>query len=71
LARGASLENALAIGPNGYVNSPRFADEMVRHKILDLVGDLALLGRRINAEFRCEKSGHALNYEIGKKLYMI
>jgi len=68
LARGASEENALAIGPGGYINSPRFADEMVRHKILDLVGDLALLGRRINAEFRCEMSGHALNFEIGKKL---
>jgi UDP-3-O-acyl N-acetylglucosamine deacetylase len=68
LAQGASLENALAIGPHGYVNVPRFADELVRHKILDLIGDLALAGKKIEAEFRCEKSGHALNVALARKM---
>ncbi|MCX5725967.1 MAG: UDP-3-O-acyl-N-acetylglucosamine deacetylase, partial [Candidatus Saganbacteria bacterium] len=49
LARGASLENALGVSKEGYVNKPRFSDEAVRHKILDLIGDLALFGRPLQA----------------------
>lgn len=68
LALGASLKNALAIGDSGYVNAARFPDEPVRHKVLDLVGDLALLGRPINGFFKCAKSGHKLNAALAKKL---
>jgi UDP-3-O-acyl N-acetylglucosamine deacetylase len=68
LARGASLENALVLGKDGYINTPRFPDEMVRHKILDLLGDLALLGRPLRAEVRAVKSGHTLNAELVRSL---
>jgi UDP-3-O-[3-hydroxymyristoyl] N-acetylglucosamine deacetylase len=68
LARGASLENALVLGKEGYVNPPRFPDEMVRHKILDLVGDLSLLGKRLKAEIKAVKSGHKLNLELARRI---
>ena len=68
LALGASIENALVVGPNGYLNTPRYPDEPVRHKILDLIGDLALLGRPIKGEISAVKSGHKLNSELVKKL---
>lgn len=68
LARGASLENALVLGKGGYVNTPRFPDEMVRHKILDLVGDLSLLGRTLKAEIKAVKSGHKLNLELARRI---
>ena len=48
LIRGASPENAIILGANGPENGPlRFPDEYVRHKVLDLIGDLALAGRRL------------------------
>jgi len=48
LIRGAGPENAIILGKNGPENGPlRYADEYVRHKVLDLIGDLALAGRRI------------------------
>jgi UDP-3-O-acyl N-acetylglucosamine deacetylase len=68
LARGASFENALVLGRDGYINTPRFPDEIVRHKILDLVGDLSLLGRPLLAEIRAVKSGHKLNIELVRRL---
>ena len=68
LARGASLDNALAIGPEGYVNPPRFPDEPVRHKILDLIGDLSLVGRPLQGELIAVKSGHKLNVELARRL---
>src|SRR5690242_2061551 len=49
LARGGSLDNAIVLGNSGALNGLRFNDEFVRHKILDLLGDLALLGRPIGA----------------------
>src|SRR5215469_5477174 len=49
LALGASLENTLAIGGSGFLNPPRFANEPARHKVLDLLGDLALLGADLAA----------------------
>jgi UDP-3-O-acyl N-acetylglucosamine deacetylase len=64
LGRGASFENALILGKDGYLNKPRFPDEMVRHKILDLLGDLALLGQPLEAEIRAVKSGHKLNIKL-------
>ena len=68
LALGANLENALAIGEKGYINQPRFENEPVRHKILDLIGDLMLSGYHIKGHFMAERSGHKLNIELAKKL---
>ncbi len=68
LALGASLENALVLNQNGYVNRPRFPDEVVRHKILDLIGDLALLGSPLKAEIRAVRSGHKLNSELVRRI---
>ncbi|MFA6548726.1 MAG: UDP-3-O-acyl-N-acetylglucosamine deacetylase [Candidatus Margulisiibacteriota bacterium] len=68
LALGASLENALVIGQDGYLNAPRFPDEVVRHKILDLLGDLALLGRPLKASITAVKSGHQLNIALVRRL---
>lgn len=67
-AKGASLENALAIGENGYINQPRFKDEPVRHKILDVIGDLALLGRPLNAKIKGYKSSHRMNHELVRRI---
>ncbi|MEA3493240.1 MAG: UDP-3-O-acyl-N-acetylglucosamine deacetylase [Candidatus Margulisiibacteriota bacterium] len=64
LALGANMENALVLGKDGYVNTPRFPDEPVRHKILDLIGDLSLLGHPIEAEFNAVRSGHKLNTDL-------
>ncbi|MBN3033101.1 MAG: UDP-3-O-[3-hydroxymyristoyl] N-acetylglucosamine deacetylase [Candidatus Saganbacteria bacterium] len=68
LALGASLGNALVLGKDGYVNEPRFPDEPVRHKLLDLIGDLALLGRPLCAALKAERSGHKLNTELVRRL---
>jgi UDP-3-O-[3-hydroxymyristoyl] N-acetylglucosamine deacetylase len=68
LARGASLDNALVLTQDGYLNQPRWPDELVRHKILDLLGDLMLLGRPLQAEIRAVKSGHKLNTELVRRI---
>lgn len=68
LALGASLENALAITADGYVNKPRFRNEVVRHKVLDVIGDLALVGRPILAHITAERSGHRLNSLLASAL---
>jgi UDP-3-O-[3-hydroxymyristoyl] N-acetylglucosamine deacetylase len=61
LALGGSLDNAIVIGDTGVLNSSlRFEDEFVRHKILDLVGDFALLGHPIVAHAVVHRGGHAL-----------
>jgi UDP-3-O-[3-hydroxymyristoyl] N-acetylglucosamine deacetylase len=64
LARGASLENAIGVGKRGVLNGLRFRDEFVRHKVLDLIGDLALLGRPIVGHVIARNAGHALNHEL-------
>ncbi len=64
LARGGSLDNAVVVGNRGPLNGLRYRDEFVRHKILDLVGDLALLGRPILAHVVARNAGHALNLEL-------
>jgi len=63
LARGGSLDNAVVIGPEGVLNPEglRFGDEPVRHKVLDLVGDFALLGRPLWARVVAHRSGHTLH----------
>lgn len=64
LAWGGSEENAFAIGPEGYVGELRFPDEVVRHKALDLVGDLALCGRRLEACVFAVRPSHAANVAL-------
>lgn len=66
LARGASLENTVAVDGAHVVNPEglRWPDEFVRHKILDVVGDLALLGARIQGRFVGDQCGHALNARL-------
>jgi UDP-3-O-[3-hydroxymyristoyl] N-acetylglucosamine deacetylase len=70
LIQGGGLENALVIRDNRIMNpeGARFADEMVRHKILDLIGDLALLGEKVNAHIIAIRSGHYSNIEFAKIL---
>lgn len=63
LARGGSLENAIALTKDGFLNPEplRFDDEFVRHKILDIIGDLALAGMPILGHVRASRSGHGLH----------
>ena len=69
LIRGASPENAIVLGPRGPENGPlRFADEYVRHKVLDLIGDLALAGRRIEGLVVAERAGHAMHTALVSRL---
>jgi len=68
LALGASLENTLVIGASGYLNAPRFPNEAARHKILDLVGDLALLGRDIHGYVIAVRAGHRLHVALARGL---
>jgi UDP-3-O-[3-hydroxymyristoyl] N-acetylglucosamine deacetylase len=64
LALGGSLDNAIVVGKRGTLNGLRYRDEFVRHKVLDLVGDLALLGRPIHGHVIARNAGHALNFEL-------
>jgi UDP-3-O-[3-hydroxymyristoyl] N-acetylglucosamine deacetylase len=69
LALGGSLDNAIVIGDTGVLNSSlRYEDEFVRHKILDLIGDLALVGRPIVAHAVVHRGGHALHTELAAAL---
>jgi len=68
--KGANYDNTLVIDSNGDVvnNKLRFEDEFVRHKILDLVGDLMLTGFNINAHIVAMRSGHRMNIKMGERL---
>jgi UDP-3-O-[3-hydroxymyristoyl] N-acetylglucosamine deacetylase len=70
LARGGSLDNAIVLTPDGMLNETplRFDDEFVRHKILDIIGDLALLGMPIQGKVTAEKSGHSVHAQLMSKL---
>jgi UDP-3-O-[3-hydroxymyristoyl] N-acetylglucosamine deacetylase len=69
LIKGGSLDNALVCGPEGWVNPPlRFANEPARHKILDLVGDLSLLGTFPKAHFLAYKASHNLHIQLAEKI---
>ncbi len=63
LIKGGSLDNSIVIGPNGIHNKEplRFQDEFVRHKILDIIGDISLAGRQIKAKIVAQKPGHERN----------
>jgi hypothetical protein len=69
LAKGGSLENALLIDQNGYYNSARFADEPLRHKVLDALGDLMLCGAcPVGFHLTLIKAGHTLHRELARLL---
>jgi UDP-3-O-[3-hydroxymyristoyl] N-acetylglucosamine deacetylase len=69
LIRGASRENALVLTRDGLTNPPlRFEDEFVRHKILDLIGDLALTGRQILGNVVVDRAGHAMHTALVSRL---
>lgn len=66
LALGGSLDNAIVLDEKTSLNSLRSPDEFVRHKILDLVGDLSLVGQPLKAHIIGAKSGHSLNTRLAK-----
>jgi UDP-3-O-[3-hydroxymyristoyl] N-acetylglucosamine deacetylase len=70
LALGGTLENAIVINKNGVDNPDglRFEDEFVRHKILDIIGDLKVINRPIKGHIIAVKAGHALDIEFAKLL---
>jgi len=71
LIKGGSLESAVVIGDESILNEQlRFPDEFVRHKMLDLLGDMYLLGRRLKGHVISVKSGHAKNVMFSKQIKM-
>lgn len=69
LALGGSLDNAIVLGETGVLNSSlRFNDEFVRHKMLDVIGDLALVGHPIIGHLVADRGGHALHAEFARAL---
>ncbi|AFZ12074.1 UDP-3-O-(3-hydroxymyristoyl) N-acetylglucosamine deacetylase [Crinalium epipsammum PCC 9333] len=69
LIKGGSLDNALVCDANGWLNPPlRFANEPARHKLLDLIGDLSLLGRFPQAHFLAYKASHSLHIQLAQKI---
>jgi UDP-3-O-[3-hydroxymyristoyl] N-acetylglucosamine deacetylase len=69
LIRGGSLENAIVLDDKKIINGPlRFPDEFGRHKALDLIGDLALVGRPLKARVVAHKAGHALHTQLVTRL---
>jgi UDP-3-O-[3-hydroxymyristoyl] N-acetylglucosamine deacetylase len=69
LIRGASPECVIVLTRDGVQNGPlRFPDEFVRHKVLDLIGDLALAGRRIQGRVIAERAGHAMHTALVQRL---
>ena len=69
LIRGASRENCIVLTRDGVENGPlRFPDEFVRHKVLDLVGDLALLGKQILGKVFADRAGHAMHTALVSRI---
>ena len=69
LGKGATYDNTVVLGKNGVVkNKLRYEDEFVRHKIIDLIGDLYLLTQPIKGHIIALKSGHALNLKLVRKI---
>jgi UDP-3-O-[3-hydroxymyristoyl] N-acetylglucosamine deacetylase/3-hydroxyacyl-[acyl-carrier-protein] dehydratase len=70
--KGANYDNTLVVSNKGVVkNKLRFEDEFLRHKILDLIGDLYVLGRPVVGHIICVRSGHFLNHQLVKKFTRI
>ncbi len=69
LIRGASRDNCIVMTKQGIENPPlRYADEFVRHKVLDLIGDLALVGKRILGAIVADRAGHAMHTALVSRL---
>ncbi len=69
LIRGASEQNVIVLSRDGILNGPlRYPDEFVRHKVLDLIGDLALIGRRIIGRVVADRAGHAMHTALVSRL---
>jgi UDP-3-O-[3-hydroxymyristoyl] N-acetylglucosamine deacetylase len=69
LIRGASEQNAIVLTDDSIKNGPlRYPDEFVRHKVLDLIGDLALLGRRLLGRIVADRAGHAMHTALVSKI---
>ena len=72
LIKGGSLDNALVCSHQGWLNPPlRFTNEPARHKLLDLVGDLSLLGTFPQAHFIAYKASHKLHIQLAKKISLL
>ena len=69
LGKGGNTKNTLIVGPDGPIdNELRFADEYVRHKVLDLLGDMTTLGATLKAHVVAIRSGHSTNIKLVKKI---
>ena len=69
LIRGASTENAIVMNHDEILNPPlRFADEFVRHKVLDLIGDLALIGKQVLGAVVADRAGHAMHTALVSRI---
>ena len=70
LALGGSLDNAIVVGKDGPLNPEglRYHDEFVRHKILDIIGDLYVLGKPIRGHIIAIKAGHYVNAQMSKMI---
>ncbi len=69
LIRGASRENCIVLTRDGIENGPlRYRDEFVRHKVLDLVGDLALLGKQVLGKIVADRAGHAMHTALVSRI---
>ena len=68
LALGGSLDNAIVLGETGVLNALRFEDEFVRHKILDVIGDLSLVGHPVVGHLVAHRGGHALHTAFAAKI---
>ncbi len=69
LIRGASRDNCVVLTRDGIDNPPlRYPDEFVRHKVLDLIGDLALLGKRLLGYIKADRAGHAMHTAIVSRI---
>ena len=70
LALGGSLDNAIVVTANGVMNPDglRYEDEFVRHKVLDIIGDLKILNRPIKGHIIAIKAGHALDVKFANEL---
>jgi UDP-3-O-[3-hydroxymyristoyl] N-acetylglucosamine deacetylase len=69
LARGGTVDNAIVVWRDRMSSRLRFRDELVRHKVLDLIGDLSLAGGLVHADIVAVKSGHALNVKFAQEVY--
>jgi UDP-3-O-[3-hydroxymyristoyl] N-acetylglucosamine deacetylase len=69
LIRGASMENAVVLDREKVLNPPlRFSDEFVRHKVLDLIGDLSLLGKQVLGAIVADRAGHAMHTALVSRI---